>query len=246
MKSHLIGAFHGVSNYDAFCGLIQSAVALVPNGQCFAGDNLFTISRNLGFMDDAKLMGSFNVQAETIIEKSLLWRYYVLCWAAQRAMRVEGDMVECACYRGTGARIVADYVDLNSSENSFYLYDLFEEDAINPELTMPGQGAELFEKVKARFAEFPRARVIKGEVPVVLHEQAPEKIAFFHLDLNNVSAEIDALEFFWDRMTPGASLVLDDFGWQGYHQQHTAETAWFAERGYLVLELPTGQGLVIK
>ena len=246
MKNHLLGVFHGVSDYAAFCGAIQTAANLVPGGHCFAGDNLFTISRNLGFMDDAKLMDSFNAQATTIIEKSLLWRYYVLCWSAHRAMRIDGDLVECACYKGTGARIVADYVDLNASEKSFYLYDLFETDEAAPQDNLPEHGSALYDRVKARFAEFPGAHVIKGRVPAILHEQAPETIAHLHLDLNDASAEIAALEFFWDRITPGGSIVLDDFGWQGYQQQHLAETAWFAERGYLALELPTGQGLVIK
>jgi hypothetical protein len=47
-------------------------------------------------------------------------------------------------------------------------------------------------------------------------------------------------------MIPGAVLVLDDYGWLGYRQQKLAEDPWFAQRGYRVLELPTGQGLIIK
>lgn len=246
MKSHLVGVFHGVIDNQAFGGAIQTALNLVPGKQCFVGDNLFTIGRNLGFLDDAKLMASFNTHAETDVEKSLLWRYNVLCWAAQRARQIEGDMVECACFKGTSARIVADYVDLNASEKSFYLYDLFEHDEDIPDCTAPEHGSGLYDQVTARFAQFPKAHVIKGKVPAVLHEQAPEKIAYLHLDLNDAPAEIAALEFLWDRITPGASIVLDDFGWQAYHQQHTAEVAWFAERGYLALEMPTGQGLVIK
>ena len=41
-------------------------------------------------------------------------------------------------------------------------------------------------------------------------------------------------------------IVLDDYGWSLYRAQKQAEDAFFAERGYLVLELPTGQGLVVK
>ena len=246
MKNHLVGVFHGISDPKAFGGAIQTAVNLVPNGHCFVGDNLFAVGRNMGFLDDAKLMASFAAHAESIVEQSLLWRYSVICWAAHRAMRIEGDLVECACFKGTGARIVADYIDLNAIEKSFYLYDLFEHDEFIPDFTSSEHGSDLYDQVRARFAEFPGAYVIQGKIPEILSEQAPEKIAYLHLDLNDATAEIAALEFFWDRITPGGSIVLDYFGWAAYIAQHVAETAWFAERGYLALELPTGQGLVIK
>lgn len=42
------------------------------------------------------------------------------------------------------------------------------------------------------------------------------------------------------------AIVLDDYGWSVYREQKLLEDAWFAERGYQGLELPTGQGLVIK
>jgi O-methyltransferase len=47
-------------------------------------------------------------------------------------------------------------------------------------------------------------------------------------------------------MVPGAILLLDDYGWYYYRQQQSAEDAFFAPRGAKVLELPTGQGMLIK
>ena len=41
-------------------------------------------------------------------------------------------------------------------------------------------------------------------------------------------------------------MVLDDYGWRGYRAQKLAEDPWLAARGYQVLELPTGQGLLFK
>jgi hypothetical protein len=104
----------------------------------------------------------------------------------------------------------------------------------------------LYADVKARFADTPNVTITQGKVPDVLAEVAPEKIAFMHLDLNNADAEIGALEVLFERMVPGAILVLDDYGWMGYRNQKLAEDPWFAKRGYRILEMPTGQGLVIK
>lgn len=39
---------------------------------------------------------------------------------------------------------------------------------------------------------------------------------------------------------------LDDYGWNVYRTQKDAEDARFAERGRTVIELPTGQGMVVK
>ena len=112
--------------------------------------------------------------------------------------------------------------------------------------SLPEHSQDLFEIVKNRFTDYPNVEVIKGFVPDILLENAPEKIAFMNLDLNNALAEIGALNVLFDRMVPGAILVLDDYGWLWYRAQKEAEDLWFLERGYHVLELPTGQGLVIK
>ena len=40
--------------------------------------------------------------------------------------------------------------------------------------------------------------------------------------------------------------MLDDYGWLAYHKLVSAELAWFRQRGQYVLEMPTGQGLVVK
>jgi hypothetical protein len=41
-------------------------------------------------------------------------------------------------------------------------------------------------------------------------------------------------------------IVFDDYGWTGYVRQKESEDAWMAARGHSILEVPTGQGLVIK
>lgn len=111
---------------------------------------------------------------------------------------------------------------------------------------MSEHGDKLYAEVKARFSDTPNVTVTQGKVPEVLAEVAPQKIAFMHLDLNNVDAEMGALEVLFDRLVPGAMLVFDDYGWMAYRNQKLAEAPWLAARGYRVLELPTGQGLVIK
>ena len=212
----------------------------------FASDNLIAFGRNLGFLRDKPFIDAWTRHAKLPYERGILWRTAVLTWAARNALRLEGDFVECGCYKGVSARIVADALNFKDTGRSYWLYDVFEHDETMPHHSMPEHGPDLFDQAKARFADLPTAHVIKGFLPQSLEQGAPEKIAFMHIDLNNADAEIATLEALWDRMVPGAALVLDDFGAQPYRRTHDMETAWFAKRGYFVLELPTSQGLVIR
>lgn len=248
MPNHLMTAFYGLHSHPEFVNGVQHAINQIAGQDgIYAGDNLFTYHRNLSFLEDEKLMTAFRKHAVTDIERSILWRMSIVAWGAQNGMRLEGDFVEIACYKGTTARIVCDYIDFSSHpDRHYYLYDLFDHDPNMPHHSMPEHSRDLYARVKQRFADSPNVTVTQGNVPDVLADVAPEKIAFMHLDLNNADAEIGALEVLFDRMVPGAVLVLDDYGWLGYRAQKLAEDPWFEKRGYRVMELPTGQGLLIK
>ena len=247
MKSFLTNTFwSNVKDPEGLLkGLQKSIESLQPFG-IFAGDNLFAFGRNLSFLDDPAFMRSFEKHVENDAERSIIWRTHTLCWAAHRTLSLAGDLIEAGSYRGTSARIVCDYIDLGTTPKHFYLYDLFEPVAAEDLVVLPEHGDKLFERVTRRFADLPNVHVIQGSVPQVLHGTAPDKIAFLHLDMNNVAAEIGALERLFERVTPGGTIILDDYGWLGYRAQKEAEDAFFAARGYRVLELPTGQGLVVK
>jgi hypothetical protein len=246
MKSFLTNTFW--SNVKDPAGLLEglqkSIESLQPFG-IFAGDNLFAFGRNLSFLDDPAFMRSFEKQVENDAERGIIWRTHTLCWAAHRSLSLAGDFIEAGCYKGTSARIVCDYVDIGTTTKHFYLYDLFEPVGAD-HVVLPEHGAELFGTVTRRFADLPNVHVIRGSVPQILQGTAPDKISLLHLDMNNVSAEIGALDLLFERVTPGGTIILDDYGWLGYRAQKEAEDPFFAARGYRVLELPTGQGLVVK
>jgi hypothetical protein len=50
----------------------------------------------------------------------------------------------------------------------------------------------------------------------------------------------------FDRVVPGAAIVFDDYGWRVFRRQKEAADAFMGARGLEVLELPSGQGLVVK
>lgn len=247
MSNHATTMFWGFSDGPRFiAGLQQSIDSLAPQSGIYAGDNLFTYQRNLSFLDDEPFMAAWRRHAGDAVEKAILWRTAILLGGVRNGLKLEGDFVECGCYKGTSVRILCDTVDFATVDKRYFLYDLFEYDEATMANGMPEHGASLYESVRRRFADLPRVVVTQGRVPAVLQSVAPEKIAFMHLDMNSAAAEVGALEMLWDRMVPGALLVLDDYGWEGYRAQKLAEDAWLGARGFHVIELPTGQGMVIK
>ena len=64
--------------------------------------------------------------------------------------------------------------------------------------------------------------------------------------MNNTLAEIGVLEFIFDRIVSGGIIILDDFGWSAYREQQHKEKDFFQKRNLKVMELPTGQGIVLK
>jgi len=212
----------------------------------FIGDQLITLDRQFGFGLDPRFIDAFRIEAKTVMDRSAIWRFHVLCWAAEHARRIEGDFVECGVYRGMSCGLVTRYLEFEKLDKRLWLYDLFDHEDQRSGVVMPGHGGTLFSDVTARFAPYPNVRVIKGFVPESFAQGQPDRIAWFHLDLNDADAETAALEHLFDRISEGGLLILDDYGWKTYPGQKEAADRFAESRGHRILELPTGQGLLIK
>jgi O-methyltransferase len=210
----------------------------------FLADRLFTFGRNLTFLKDDPFVKAFLDARPEGVEKGLVWRKHILHWAARRALYLDGDFVEAACYKGFTARVLCNAIDLRAHKKHFWLYDLFEA-APTETPRLEGHSEDLYDRVVARFASDP-VTVVRGHLPESLAGNSPERISLLHIDMNNVAAEIGTLTALYDRVVTGGTIVLDDFGWVHNQAQTAAHQAFFGARGDMVLELPTGQGMVIK
>ena len=225
-------------------------------GPMYAADNLIGLQRAAGFREDEKFSETLKRNAETSQESSLAWRLHTLLWAAQNALHVEGDFVECGVYKGFCFAFLTDYLGFAQIDKTLFLYDTFE--GIPEDLNSENRSNRVYERdikddrdalykiVLKRFENVPNTQVVRGRVPDTFDEACPDKIALLHIDMNSTASEIAALERLFDRVQPGGMIVFDDYGWTGYADQRHAEDAFMAERGYNILELPTGQGLVLK
>jgi hypothetical protein len=210
-------------------------------------DNFLTWGRNNSMLDDLAFVAAWQDNAETDADRAIVWRRYVLACAGYHCAQLEGDFVECGVYTGVGIKTVIDYLGGKEFGKTFWGYDLFDHDASMEHLAMPEHGPGLFEKVKKKFEAYECVNIIRGEIPKVFDGSSPQRIAYLHIDLNGAPAEIAALDSLFDRVVPCGMVILDDYEWaDAYRAQKLAEDPWFEARGYRVMPLPTGQGLVFK
>lgn len=182
-----------------------------------------------------------------------LWRAYMLCWAGEWASHLDGDYVECGVNRGGYSRSVIEYINFERLDKKFWLLDTFQglvDSCISDDERALGRRAggyeECFEEVSKTFAAFRNVVIVRGAIPGTLHEVDTDKVAFLSIDMNCVEPEIAAAEYFWDRLVPGAVVILDDYGWVGFDPQKEAFDEFTKSKGASVLSLPTGQGLILK
>lgn len=68
----------------------------------------------------------------------------------------------------------------------------------------------------------------------------------FSSALENESPKTITLSLLFDRISTGGIIVFDDYGQLPYIKQQIAENEFFTRLGYQILEIPTGQGVLIK
>jgi len=229
------------------------------------GDRLLTLDKSAGFLSAPQFRKAFDeIKGSHQYDQyggsdTIAWRLNTLCWAAQRGLRIGGDFVECGVFKGDMAWVVLNTLGPERVPN-YYLYDSFagfSEEYSSPDdyPLNPGfldfanehyREHGLYEYVKDRFAPYRNVKVIRGFLPEALDVCGPDRIGFLHVDLNSPRAEVAVLERLFERVLPGGGIVFDDYGWKLFEKQKIAEDEFMRARGYEVLELPTGQGLVIK
>jgi len=233
----------------------------------FWGDRMLTLDKSMGFLDDPAFAQAWEAVRgaheydQYDNKQSIAWRMNTLVWAARNALKLpDGDFVECGVFQGDMSYVVYHAAGLAKSGRKMHLFDSFEgidparvaedEYSLSPNLVAHSnahyQKPGLYESVCARFAPLPEVTIHKGFLPEALEGCTPERIAWLHIDLNSAKPEVDTLAILFDRVVPSGIVLLDDYGWLVLKAQKDLEDQFFAERGYTVLELPTGQGLVVK
>lgn len=176
-------------------------------------------------------------------------RKYFLRSLLQLVPSVPGDLVECGTYRGATARLIAEMAA--SADRHLHLFDSFEG------LSTPDeQDGDWWTSHDLRAAESTVREVVagtgasfttyRGWIPERFPDVAHRRFAFVHIDVDLYLPTRDALDFFYPRLVEGGVILLDDHGFLTCPGATRAAEEWAARTGEVIIDVPTGQGFVVK
>jgi hypothetical protein len=232
------------AKFDRLMSLIKEIGELLnanrPGSDAYAGDDLICWFRNLGFLDDPEFIAATEPYKASQVVRSKLWRIATYCWATRTAPGILKTMMDLGCYDGKTVDIAQRY----TPGHYWMLYDAFDEHPNGEDKERHGEG--LYEAVKEKLVPN-YTSVVKGLLPEsIKFDWRNQEIAFVHCDLNDGETEVKCLEKLWPKIVQGGIILLDDHGWKMYRASQEAHNEFFKSKGQVVLEVPTGQGIVIK
>ena len=214
------------------------------------GDGILT-QNFLPWDNDAKQRNAYSNSFESIPSRhttirNMHWRSHIVSTLAEMVKKIPGDFVECGTWYGVLAKTLCNQPDLVLNRN-FYLIDPFG----SPDFKMMGsykKGSyeeDIFDIVKFRFRNDSCIRFVRGMVPECLTLVPSQKIALLLIDMNSGEPEIHALNFFWNKMSQGSIIYLDDYG-QNFPELRERIDFFLRDKLEKLLVFPTGQAFIIK
>ncbi len=225
----------------------------------YEADGLATYGKSTAWRETAGFQEAYLLGARSghkFQDMSTEWRVHIACWAAAHALHTQGDFVECGVNTGSTSLAICKYLDIDATGRTFWLFDTYRgtplEQASSAELARARAFNESFYEecfalAKKNFSQFKCAKLVRGMVPATLEQfPADRKVAYLHIDMNLAAPELAAIQFFWPKLSPGAVVLLDDYGFMGHESQRDAMDEFARSVGVRVATLPTGQGLILR
>jgi hypothetical protein len=217
----------------------------------FEQDGLAT-SRIRPFSGDLQFQEAKRKTVETIgRDFEIDWRTHTFVWAYKLSQSLPGIAIELGTGKAWMFTFLLNHTGVSCLGHAL-LIDRFSSMAVDKKSGETIQGTvnryytSDLDELKYRFSSEPGVKLIKGELPSILSEVILDKIRFIHVDLNAAEPEAQSLRLLWDRLVPGAIVLLDDFGSPEFLESNKAMRELSIELKFEILGLPTGQGLIIK
>jgi hypothetical protein len=223
---------------DRLCVLLDAN----SEGNATVHDDMAVWFRNLFFTTDPRFIRAAGDMSRVL--QARMWRIYTLCWSAEQAHLSTGKRIYCdiGTYDGRALDIVLRYQDFQYGfEPEVHAFDFF--DGVPLEARKNNHGPGLYDDVVRRLEPW-GAKVYPGDIRTTM-EHLPDEISWCQIDLNDADAEGAVFPAVYERLLPGAVVVFDDYGFRRYRESALRHQK-FLKNKERVLELPTGQGLLVK
>lgn len=184
-------------------------------------------------------------------------RHYTLNQLVERISLLDGNVVECGCWRGLSSYQIAARLKNNNFTKKFYIFDSFEGLSKFEDEDMPLTGLKDEETRRKEFAcgedivkdnlkEFDFIEYKKGWIPSRFSEVSDKKFSLVHIDVDMYQPILDAFEFFYERMVSGGIIIFDDYGFTYFPGAKKAVDEFMKDKNDFFIALPSGQAFMIK
>ena len=177
-------------------------------------------------------------------------RCHVLYSLARQAARLEGEFAEAGVFNGGTALLLARVASQRG--RSIHLFDSFEGlPEPNGDYDSGFQAGDFrsasADAVRSLLAEIQSpVEIHVGFVPATFAGLEDREFSFVHIDVDLYQSCLDACEFFYPRLVPGAVMAFDDHGFPDTRGMRHAVEEFFADKPEVPLALPTGQAFVTR
>ena len=221
----------------------------------FESDGLATVHYS-PFLEDATFNACYgDLRREWFpnADVDVRWRMWLLTQIARHCSSLAGDFAEFGVYRA-GCAFMIFSTGAFADSKRFFLFDTFTGIPVE-ELSAAEVDAGLARAhadtsvayVRQRLAPWSeRIVLVAGDVNATLSEAEVEELAFVHMDLNAAEPTRIALDFAFPRLSKGAMILFDDYGWKGLEAQREVIDAFLRDKLEKPIALPTGQALLVK
>lgn len=175
----------------------------------------------------------------TLVSYSEAYMLYVLL---RNVDKVRGDIAEVGIYKGGTARILSEI----KGSKKLYLFDTFEGLPGNDadQLFVRGDYKATLEEVKENLKGIQNVYFYKGLFPQSATSLRSNVFSFVHLDTDLYKSTIDALGYFYPKMSKGGIIITHDYLNAGGVRRAFDE--FFNDKEEPLIEMPTTQCLIVK
>jgi O-methyltransferase len=175
------------------------------------------------------------------------------------ALKLNGDIAECGCWKGHSSFIIATLLSQNNFQYQFHIFDSFEGGL--SEKTKKDQedqyGLETFKEKEMFFSleenvgkvleKFNFIKLYKGWIPDRFEEVKGQKFSFVHIDVDLYEPTLNSLEFFYPRLVKKGSIIVDDYGFMQFPGCKKAVDEFLKRNEFTFFyEMPAGGCFIIK
>lgn len=170
--------------------------------------------------------------------RKLLTRYELF----KQAMEFPGDIVECGVFKGAGAfywlklmhilapvaqRRVVGFDTFGAFADSLLDYERETANSFVSEASYEGTSVDDL-MAKAKLAGLDnRFELVAGDImetaPAYVKSNPGFRISLLHLDFDTYNGTKAALEAFYDHVTPGGLIILDEYGKRGWGESDAVD-----------------------